>query len=63
MRWWIRGSETEEKITLRLNNARGEMDFAGEGHFDKIIVNNDLEETFGELEETLVQWYPEFRFK
>ncbi|KDO23729.1 hypothetical protein SPRG_10507 [Saprolegnia parasitica CBS 223.65] len=58
-----RGTETEDKIKIRLANAKGEVDFAGEGHFDKVLVNNDLDDAFAELEETLFKWYPEVRFQ
>ncbi|RHZ17534.1 hypothetical protein DYB37_005985 [Aphanomyces astaci] len=58
-----RGTEAEEKVTLRLANAKAEMDFAAQGHFDKVLVNNDLDEAFAELEETMAEWYPQFRFK
>ncbi|KAF0720620.1 Aste57867_177 [Aphanomyces stellatus] len=58
-----RGTESEDKVTLRLTNAKGELDFAAQGHFDKVLVNNDLDEAFSELEETLIEWYPQIRFK
>ncbi|ETW09378.1 guanylate kinase [Aphanomyces invadans] len=58
-----RGTETEEKVALRLTNAKAELDFAAQGHFDKVLVNNDLDEAFAELEETMAEWYPQFRFK
>lgn len=45
-----RGTETEENVVKRLNRAREEIAFAEEGGFDKVIVNNDLEEAYGELE-------------
>ncbi|KAG9417182.1 guanylate kinase [Aphanomyces cochlioides] len=58
-----RGTETDDKIRLRLSNAKAELDFASQGHFDKVLVNNDLDEAFAELEETIVEWYPQVRFK
>ena len=39
-----RGTETEEAIQKRTANAKGEMDYSeGEGNFDRIIVNDDLD--------------------
>ncbi|RHY64816.1 hypothetical protein DYB34_007761 [Aphanomyces astaci] len=57
-----RGTETEDKIGLRLANASGELAYADEGHFDKILVNNDLDQAFQELEQTLAAWYPDVHF-
>lgn len=45
-----RGTETEENIVKRLARARVEIAFAEEGGFDKVIVNNDLETAYRELE-------------
>eukprot|EP00741_Cyanophora_paradoxa_P002413 tig00000076_g2338.t1 len=47
-----RGTETEEKIALRLKNARAEMDFAeqSEGFFDQTIVNDEVQIAYAELE-------------
>ncbi|OQR95316.1 guanylate kinase [Achlya hypogyna] len=59
-----RGTETEDKIKIRIANAKGEVDFGtAEGNFDKVLVNNDLDEAFAELEETLAKLYPEVRFQ
>ncbi|RHY23235.1 hypothetical protein DYB32_009267 [Aphanomyces invadans] len=57
-----RGTESEDKIALRLANATGELAYADEGHFDKILVNNDLDAAFKELERTLSTWYPNVKF-
>ena len=39
-----RGTETEEKIQVRMKNAKGELEFGNsKGNFDLFIVNNDLE--------------------
>lgn len=49
----------EDKVALRVKNAKAELEYAeGEGNFDRIIVNNELEETFTALEEQLQEWYP-----
>lgn len=47
-----RGSEKEEDIQRRLSQARLELEYADTpGSFDKIIVNDDLETAYKELEE------------
>eukprot|EP00658_Telonema_sp_P-2_P040555 TRINITY_DN289_c0_g1_i4.p1 TRINITY_DN289_c0_g1~~TRINITY_DN289_c0_g1_i4.p1 ORF type:complete len:249 (+),score=65.33 TRINITY_DN289_c0_g1_i4:146-892(+) len=39
-----RGTETEEKIQVRIGNARSEMESTKiEGFWDKVLVNNDLD--------------------
>ncbi|OLL22246.1 Guanylate kinase [Neolecta irregularis DAH-3] len=45
-----RGTETQESIRSRLDQARKEMDYARQGGHDKIIVNHDLELAYQELE-------------
>lgn len=46
-----RGTESEEKILARLDRARRELDFAETaGVFDRVIVNDDLERAYVELE-------------
>lgn len=42
-----RGTETPESLSLRLNNARGELEAAPE--FDFVVVNDDLETAYEEL--------------
>ena len=50
-----RGTETEEKINLRLANARGEMAYLDKpGYFDAVIVNDDLEAAYAKLKEALL---------
>jgi len=45
-----RGTETEEKIQLRLGNARSEMAKTDEkGFFDTVITNNELEKAVADL--------------
>lgn len=54
-----RGTETEEAIKKRLGNASKEMEYGQtEGNFDKIYVNEDLEETFAGLAKDFETWYP-----
>merc|ERR1711907_172516 len=45
-----RGTETEEKIQLRLKNARKELAYTEKpGFFDKVLVNDDLEKSYQEM--------------
>ena len=55
-----RGTETEEKIAIRLTNAVGELEYGrGDGNFDAAVVNNEIESSFLEIESILRGWYPE----
>ncbi|KAJ6188160.1 Guanylate kinase sub-group [Penicillium mononematosum] len=46
-----RGTESEPKIQARLEQARRELEFAETGGvFDRVIVNDDLERAYAELE-------------
>lgn len=46
-----RGTESEEKIQARLERARRELEFAETaGVFDTVIVNDDLEKAYVQLE-------------
>ena len=55
-----RGTETEEAVVKRLNNATEEVDYGtGEGNFDRVLKNDDLEKTFEALVEQFQDWYPE----
>jgi guanylate kinase len=50
-----RGTETEESLQKRLDQAAKELDFAkGDGVHDKTIVNDNLEKAYTELEEWVV---------
>lgn len=51
-----RGTETQESLSLRLGQAEKEMEFANQtpSPFDKIIVNDDLEKAYKELEDWVV---------
>lgn len=54
-----RGTETEEKIQVRMSNATQEMEFGNSpGNFDAIVVNNDLDECFAEIVGILGTWFP-----
>ena len=57
-----RGTETEEAIKKRLGNAAKEMEYGqGEGNFDRIFVNNDLDETFATMAKEFKEWYPHLK--
>lgn len=50
-----RGTETEEKVQLRMRNARGEMAYLDKpGFFDTVIVNDDLDVAYLRLKEALL---------
>jgi len=54
-----RGTEKEEKIQLRLNNARKEIEAAKEkGFFDYVLQNNELAKAVEDVSEVLRGWYP-----
>ncbi|TMW63563.1 hypothetical protein Poli38472_002504 [Pythium oligandrum] len=54
-----RGTETEEKVQLRIKNAAGELKYAQTpGAFDATLVNSDLDECYDTLLKTLQAWYP-----
>lgn len=54
-----RGTETEESLKVRLGNARKELD-AGRapGNFDHVLVNDDLEVAWQELERIVRKAFP-----
>jgi guanylate kinase len=55
-----RGTETAEKIKIRLENAVGELDYGAEpGNFDAIVVNVDLDSSYQQLVSILQGWYPD----
>mmetsp|Transcript_37140 Transcript_37140/g.90282 ORF Transcript_37140/g.90282 Transcript_37140/m.90282 type:complete len:197 (-) Transcript_37140:107-697(-) len=57
-----RGTETEEAIKKRLGNANKEMEYGqGEGNFDRIFINNDLDETFATMAKEFKEWYPHLK--
>lgn len=50
-----RGTETEESLGKRLAQAKNEMGFSRQpGAHDKIIVNDDLDRTYRELRDWIV---------
>lgn len=55
-----RGTETEEAVLKRLGNAQTELDYGmGEGNFDRVFINDDLDKTFESLVEQFKKWYPQ----
>lgn len=55
-----RGTETAEKIKIRLENAVAELAYSKqEGNFDFVLVNDDLEESFVKIAQVLQGWFPE----
>jgi len=49
-----RGTETEEKIQVRLTNAKKEMEYKEkEGFWNLVIVNDDLEKAYAEFKEVM----------
>ena len=55
-----RGTETEDKIQVRLQNATKELEYGRTtGNFDSIIVNNDLSIAVREIITVLQTWYPD----
>ena len=49
-----RGTDSEDAIQKRLAQAEKEMAFAEEGAHEKIIVNNELDKAYKEVEEWIV---------
>mmetsp|Transcript_5586 Transcript_5586/g.5775 ORF Transcript_5586/g.5775 Transcript_5586/m.5775 type:complete len:294 (+) Transcript_5586:64-945(+) len=58
-----RGTETEEKVKVRLANAKGEMDYgAVNGNFDAIVINDDLDTAVKTVIDMVSEWYPQREF-
>jgi guanylate kinase len=57
-----RATESEEAIQIRLQNAANEMQY-GEtpGNFDRIFINNNLQECFESMVQQFEEWYPSIR--
>lgn len=55
-----RATESEKDLETRLGNARAEVEFGmGVGNFEKVVVNDVLEEAYQDLKAQLVSWYPQ----
>ena len=58
-----RGTETEEKIRVRMANAAAELAFGeATGNFDRFVVNNDLDDAVEAVLRSLKVWYPKLDF-
>jgi guanylate kinase len=54
-----RGTENEESVLLRINNAKKEMQYGVEpGQFDTVLVNESIEETYKNVLSCLKVWFP-----
>jgi guanylate kinase len=50
-----RGTETEEKVRVRIAQAEKELEYASrEGSHDKVVVNDDLDTAYAEMEEWIM---------
>ena len=59
-----RGTEKEDKIVVRLQNAKGELEYGNtEGNFDAVITNDDLEACYNKIVDTIASWFPEADLK
>ena len=54
-----RGTETEDKIEIRLQNAIAECAYGTAENFDCVLVNDKLDETFKNLMNRIITWYPD----
>lgn len=50
-----RGTENEDSVNQRLSRAKEELAWSKTEKFDKVLVNDDLEKTFKELDEFVYQ--------
>ncbi len=58
-----RGTENEEQIRIRLANAQEEIEYGlNPGNFDYVLVNSNVEESFGVLVGLLRIWFPDTNF-
>mmetsp|Transcript_17218 Transcript_17218/g.20877 ORF Transcript_17218/g.20877 Transcript_17218/m.20877 type:complete len:261 (-) Transcript_17218:1378-2160(-) len=57
-----RGSESEEEIATRMNNAKQEMHWLeSPSNVDLKVTNDSLDEAFIKVREALLNWYPQLR--
>eukprot|EP00957_Ditylum_brightwellii_P138648 10568003-Ditylum_brightwellii.AAC.1 len=57
-----RGTETEEAMQKRLGNAAKELEYGqGEGNFDRVFVNDNLNGTFDAMVKAFKGWYPHLK--
>lgn len=50
-----RGTDGEEAVLKRLQQAKNELAYAETGEHDKVIVNDDLERAYSEFEEYIME--------
>jgi guanylate kinase len=51
-----RGTETEESIRKRVDQAKKELEYAEtEGSHDKVVVNDDLDRAYEEMERWIME--------
>ena len=54
-----RGTIAEETLKANLKDATVDIKYGtANGNFHKVVVNDDIEETFHEIRDTLVAWFP-----
>lgn len=58
-----RGTETEEKIAVRMKNATAELAYGTIDNFDSVVVNNDLDLAVEEIIFTLQGWFPDLELE
>ena len=55
-----RNTEEEASILKRLNNAKTELEYGlTGGNFDRVFINDNLDETCSEIAKQLREWYPD----
>jgi guanylate kinase len=58
-----RGTETEDKVKVRLQNAIGEIEYGqAEGNFDALVVNDSVDGSVRAIVKALAAWYPSLKF-
>jgi guanylate kinase len=50
-----RGTEDEEKIAIRIATATKEMEFVNDKMFDKLIINDDLDQCYSKIKEIICE--------
>jgi guanylate kinase len=59
-----RGTESDDKIAVRLENAIKEIEYGKvAGNFEAVLVNDDVDVCFIKLEETLINWFPDMKME
>jgi guanylate kinase len=59
-----RGTETEDKVLVRLSNAAKEMEYGmTPNNFDVIVTNDNLDKTITEIKTHIKSWFPSLDLK